>query len=182
MKDNEYISKDDFLCYNCVYEKRCSRASFYQWKPMTCPEFRSVKFENMKVNVKNMKNFDKEKFERWLANNAKPKSTGYCARHVRLALEASGLEIAIYPPSAYLYKTLLPLYDFKEVKVNIKNYKPKVADIVVWGKNEITRHGHIQGYTNIGWVSDFLQKTIYPNSKHPNVWINGGYSIFRRYE
>lgn len=181
MKDDEYISKDDFLCYNCEYEKRCSRASFFQWQPITCPEFRSVKF-NIKVNTKDMEIFDKEKFERVLANNAKPKSTGYCARHVRLALEASGLEIATYPPSAYLYVTLLPLYGFKKVKKKIKDYKPQIADIVVWDKNEITRHGHIQGYTNVGWISDFLQKTIYPNSNYPNVWIKGGYSIFRRDE
>ena len=104
------------------------------------------------------------------------------SRHVRLALEASGLSIAVYPPSAYLYKTLLPLYKFKDITKKIKDYKPEVADIVVWNKNEITRHGHIQGYTSVGWVSDFLQKTIYPNSKHPIVWTNGGYSIFRRYE
>lgn len=27
-----------------------------------------------------------------------------------------------------------------------------------------------------------LKKTIYPNSNYPNVWIKGGYSIFRRDE
>jgi len=123
--------------------------------------------------------FDKELFTKRLIAMKKEKSFGFAARHVRMALEKSGIEFGIYPPSAYMYEGLLEDNGFIKVNVKLSAYTPKLADIIVWNVNQSTRHGYIQAYTEIGWVSDFKQETIYPNEKQKEFWLSGGCSIFR---
>lgn len=47
-----------------------------------------------------------------LNNNAKRKSSGWCARYVRTAIEAGGISTAGRPGSAYLYTSYLPTIGF----------------------------------------------------------------------
>ena len=50
-----------------------------------------------------------------LRGNARVKSSGYCARYVRMAIEAGGISTAGRPGSAYLYTSFLPKIGFQPV-------------------------------------------------------------------
>lgn len=111
----------------------------------------------------------------------KPKSTGYCARHIRIALEKAGGIIEPRPVSAKDYGRVMTDNDFNLVCEIINDgYKAKNGDVIVWGANTATKHGHIQVYVQgYGWVSDFKQATIFPNSSKQDLWLSGGYTIYR---
>mgnify|MGYP007068282121 CR=1 FL=1 len=112
---------------------------------------------------------------------AKAQSIGYCARHIRMALEAAGGVVNPRPVSAKDYGRVMTDNDFNLVcEVINDGYKAKNGDVIVWGANSSTIHGHIQVYVQgFGWVSDFKQATIFPNSRKQELWLNGGYTIYR---
>lgn len=123
--------------------------------------------------------FDIEKFEAKLLSIKKEKSTGYCMRHFRVAAQSAGFELSIYPTEAYLYINFLLESGANIINVKkLENYKPVVGDILIWNPNRIVKGGYIQAYTSLGWVSDFLQQDIFPNSMNI-LWIEGGYTILR---
>lgn len=124
---------------------------------------------------------DIEKFTETARKQAKAQSTGYCARFIRQALEAAGGVVNPRPVSAKDYGTVLTDNDFNIVNEFINDgYKPRNGDVVVWYENKSTIHGHIQVFVaGCGWVSDFKQSTIFPNSKHRELWLSGGYTIYR---
>ena len=123
--------------------------------------------------------FNIEKFEAKLLSIKKEKSTGYCMRHFRVAAQSAGFELSIYPTEAYLYIDFLLEAGANIINVKkLENYKPVVGDILIWNPNRIVKCGYIQAYTSWGWVSDFLQQDIFPNSMN-TLWIEGGYTILR---
>lgn len=119
---------------------------------------------------------DIQKFCEYLIANKEPQSIGYCARCVRLALQAAGFKAVFYPASAYGYTEVLRPYC---VILPHANYKAMLGDIIVWNRSDKHPHGHIQAYTSIGWVSDFKQSTYTPNRAKSNEWFESGYTIFR---
>lgn len=123
--------------------------------------------------------FDIEKFEAKLLSIKKEKSTGYSMRHFRVSAQSAGFELSIYPTEAYLYIDFLLEAGANIINVKkLENYKPVVGDILIWNPNRIVKCGYIQAYTSLGWVSDFLQQYIFPNSMS-SLWIEGGYTILR---
>lgn len=123
---------------------------------------------------------DLEKFTKKVVAILKPKSTGYCARHIRIGLEYAGAVVNPRPTSAKDYGNVLLKNGFKETNLTIDDYKAINGDVVVWNANIITKHGHIQVYVNgSGWLSDFRQLTIYPNYSRGDLWLAGGYKIYR---
>ena len=115
--------------------------------------------------------FDLKLFCDTLCSNAQPKSVGYCARYVRQALQAAGVVIVAYPHAAYLYAKLLKDYELP------KNEAFILGDIVVWDKTDRHKYGHIQALTEQGWVSDFKQRSFYPNWAKKDEWTE--YKVFR---
>jgi hypothetical protein len=65
---------------------------------------------------------DKESFIKYLDAHAEPHSTGYCARHIRLALEAAGAKDTDHPEDAKNYGPFLKKLGATEVSEAI--YKP----------------------------------------------------------
>ena len=122
-----------------------------------------------------------EIFVREVYRNAREKSTGFCARYIRLALEKAGGVVSPRPKSAKDYGRVLIENNFHPLSnTTIEDYRARHADIIVWNENVSTKHGHIQVFIEgAGWVSDFKQKTIYPNSIRPQLWLSGGYKIYR---
>jgi len=110
-----------------------------------------------------------------LNNNAQPKSVGYCARYVRTALEAGGLNTSGRPGSAADYDGYLPTLGFNSVSST--NYTPQRGDIVVFNRFNGHQHGHIQMYNGSQWVSDFRQSDFWPGSSYLTIQPN--YTIFR---
>lgn len=124
---------------------------------------------------------DLKKFTETAKKQVKPKSIGYCARYIRIALESAGGVVYPRPISAKDYGYVLISNDFIVVDKFINNgYNPINGDVIVWNANVSTKHGHIQVYVDgFGWVSDFKQLTIFPNSSKQKLWLSGGYTIYR---
>ncbi|WP_201609678.1 CHAP domain-containing protein [Psychrobacter submarinus] len=96
------------------------------------------------------------------ARAAHARSTGYCARYVRKALQSAGYEFTPNP-SAYQYATRGTLAQAGFTKIS--NDTPhQVGDVIVYDRSSRRPHGHIQIFDGNGWVSDFRQKGISPYS------------------
>lgn len=127
---------------------------------------------------------DIKKFTDFAKKNVQPSSLGLCAKYVRIALEAAGGVVKPRPNSAKDYGVIMTNNDFNLVNEVIGDgYNPKNGDVIIWGANSSTIHGHIQVYVaGFGWCSDFKQRTIYPNSSKPDLWLSGGYTIYRYWQ
>jgi hypothetical protein len=114
-----------------------------------------------------------------LNKNALLKSSGYCAKYVRLSLEAGGIKTNNRPGSAKDYDSFLKKKGF--YAINSRNYIPLRGDIVVMeafmGAKKNHPHGHIQMYNGTQWVSDFRQKAFWPGSDYRNY--KPDYTILR---
>ena len=109
--------------------------------------------------------FDRKKFVAALNKNALPPfGKGICAKHVRIALEAAGVNSAGHPVSAKDYRPFL-----KKVGFAVATETPAVpqtGDIAVIQGTSKSVHGHIAGYDGTRWVSDFVQKELYPGPSY----------------
>ena len=90
------------------------------------------------------------------------RSSGYCARYVRKALQSAGYEFTPNP-SAYQYATRGTLSNAGFTKIS-NDMQPQVGDVVVYNRTSSRPHGHIQIFDGTDWVSDFRQKSISPYS------------------
>jgi hypothetical protein len=109
---------------------------------------------------------------KYLASNAFKKSTGYCARHVRLALKAGGINDSNHPAAATDYLHYLPKRGFARIQGGIQL---QAGDICILPAGGSHRYGHICMFTGKTWVSDFIQ----PNGM--NVYGKGWPCILFRY-
>lgn len=118
--------------------------------------------------------FDKAAFAKHLSDNAQAASTGKCARYVREALEAGGLNTSARPVSAKDYGPFLVGLGFMEQ--GAQAYVATQGDIVVLPGNASSAHGHIAGYDGSIWISDFKQSDMYGG---PAFRKAGTYKIYR---
>lgn len=106
------------------------------------------------------------------------KSSGKCAKYVRLMLEAGGISTDGRPVAAKNYTRFLPTKGFKHIaslwggaeQSNFSSHAAKPGDIAVMDHGT---YGHICMWTGSQWVSDFIQR---------NMWVysgNGTCEIFR---
>jgi RHS repeat-associated protein len=110
-----------------------------------------------------------------LNNNAgdEPDPEQNCAKYVRWALEAGGINTNGHPVSAKNYGPFLQGQGFSNVSPN--NYTPQPGDIAVIqpypGGNQ---NGHIEGWNGSQWVSSFNQPS-YPDTPGGGVYPGPGY-------
>lgn len=103
--------------------------------------------------------------------NAKPESTGFCAKFVANALQGAGYKF-VRQNSAYQYANgTLQGMGFTNIQ---NNGSYQVGDVMVWpahgiGKSGGAIHGHIQIFNGRSWVSDFVQPNMKPGPKYGNV-------------
>ena len=90
------------------------------------------------------------------------RSSGYCARYVRKALQSAGYEFTPNP-SAYQYASRGTLSNAGFSKIS-NDMQPQVGDVVVYDRSAKNIHGHIQIFDGRDWVSDFRQNSISPYS------------------
>jgi hypothetical protein len=135
--------------------------------------------------------WDVDKSIKHLTTNAKPvySEPGECAAYVRAALEKGGLTILI-PPKRYKdatgssacdYGNSLLKAGFQVVFDNTDKfscekieYKPVPGDVAVFEWFEGHRHGHIQMFNGVQWISDFIQRNMYPDQA-PGLYPGGSY-------
>lgn len=101
---------------------------------------------------------------------------GFCARAVRLSLEAGGLSMVGHPGSAYEYKDFLPKIGF--YAVSEVSYVPRKGDIVVIDRIDGHPNGHIAMYSGSQWISDFVQRDMWGGSAFRNS--KAAHVIFRK--
>ncbi len=92
------------------------------------------------------------------------RSSGYCARYVRKALQSAGYEFTPNP-SAYQYASRGTLASAGFTKIS-NDMQPQIGDVVVYDRTSRRPHGHIQIFDGTDWVSDFRQNSISPYSGH----------------
>lgn len=112
-----------------------------------------------------MLRFDGQLFLEALKTNALPPfGKGICAKHVRMALEAAGLDMRHRPVHARDYGRALELRGF--LTVTGEPYEPLVGDIAVIQAARAGESGHIQGFDGQNWISDFVQREFWPGAKY----------------
>jgi type VI secretion system secreted protein VgrG len=129
---------------------------------------------------------DINKAVKYLDDHAEDDSTGQCAKYVREALEAGGLDLTHHPRSAKDYgPTLLAngfkkTYEFQQIKspkeeldassVNVSHspgpadqeYVSQKGDVAIIQPYDGGRtDGHITMYDGTQWVSDFKQRDMW---------------------
>ena len=118
--------------------------------------------------------FNIDKAVNWLDNNAKVVSQHACAKYVRLALEAGGINTNPHPVSAKDYGPFLQGWGFNTLSST--NYSPIKGDIRVFQPYPGgSQYGHIDMYNGNQWLSDFKEKNEFPGSGYRNSM----YALFR---
>ena len=94
--------------------------------------------------------------------------SGWCARHVRCAMEAGGMSTNGRPNWAWKYVDYLPQKGFEHIydlKRGDTSFTPRTGDIACYQQNNNPKvAGHICMYVggNINkWVSDFIQNSVF---------------------
>jgi hypothetical protein len=108
-----------------------------------------------------MADFDKQKAADWIVQNAVPKyGVGLCAKHVRLALEAGGLNTTGHPRDAKDWGPTLIRNGF----IATNDPVPKLGDVAVIQPptNPKCAAGHMEYYNGKNWTSDFIQDEFWP--------------------
>jgi len=90
---------------------------------------------------------------------AKGQSQGRCAQYTRQAIEAGGVPLLRHG-SAKDYGASLLAAGFVALDFTPLNYEP--GDVVVIDGFEGHPHGHMAMYNGTNWVSDFVQRDLYP--------------------
>ncbi|NOU62284.1 RHS repeat-associated core domain-containing protein [Marinifilum caeruleilacunae] len=117
------------------------------------------------TTTSNQKTYDVNKAVNYINNNAFNNyvagKCGKCAKAVRLAITAGGINTSNRPVSAKDYGSYLVKWGFTEV--SIKNYTPLSGDIrVIQNYTGGSKHGHINMYNGSQWVSDFKENGFWP--------------------
>jgi len=109
--------------------------------------------------------YDIDKAVEYLEANLFPKSEGECAKHVRLAILAGGVNIYPNPVPAKDYDSYLIKHGFEEISK--ANYTPIKGDIaVIQPFPDGKPYGHITMFGGNIWLSDFAQT---------DMWSGPGY-------
>lgn len=93
-------------------------------------------------------------------DNAESQSVGLCARYVTNAIIYGGLEIPRTQFAKDMGSTLL-IAGFKYAIINID-----IGDIAVIQPIANHPYGHVCIFDGDNWVSDFIQRTMYPGQAY----------------
>ena len=134
-------------------------------------------FITVPVNNHKSYGFDVDAAVNYLTKHANNGSVKQCAKYVRKALEAGGLNTEGHPTSAADYISYMPKLGF-DLVINgegnnlPEDYTPQKGDVMVIGRVGKHKHGHIAMYNGQQWISDFKQKSyqIYNNMDKYTIW------------
>ena len=99
----------------------------------------------------------------YISKYSNSKSRCMCAWYVMRAIHKGGCyPCGIYP--AYAYKRILPKLGYTKISPNYL----QAGDICVLSTNSRSNFGHIAIYNGQMWISDYKQKSLYPNSAYRN--------------
>jgi hypothetical protein len=112
--------------------------------------------------------YDPIKAATYLKGHYEPKPIGYCARYVRIAMEAGGANTDGRPNSARYYAPTLERIGYEKMDPIPDEYQ--MGDVMVFDPPypEKCIHGHIQMWDGEKWGSDFRQMAN-------DFWPGSGY-------
>lgn len=180
-RDSWNLLQSNLLPEYVEYASTPSESSnYYNPQPTSdyTPEFTSSKETSESTQVPdnlNLDGWDLEKTLKHLREHAHDKSTHYCARYVRQALEAGGL-VGFRVPSAKdeVKLNTLASIGFKKIAeanddTTSPGYTPQAGDIAITFKNG----NHAAMYDGTKWISDFRQKglDVYHNKPDSKAYI-----------
>ena len=195
------MSYDDLVTYEDYDEDRYSYESLLKGitnhtllNSYSSSHNRYEKYEKLTLdprlfeNVPTVEGYSIEVACNWIYNhsyNYYNKATcGWCARAVRLAIEAgfgNPNSTNGHPGWAWHYIYFLPKIGFELIGEVLRNYKfvtsgttytPIAGDIGVYQKNgNSSEPGHICMYTGQQWCADFKQSGLFVYSQTPSAYI-----------
>lgn len=95
-------------------------------------------------------------------NKAKPKSTGYAAKHIYVALIHAGYKFDQPSRASDFAVSVLPEIGFSKLT---RGEKPKAGDITVFTGTMEDKNGHVQIYDGVDWISDYIQPSWSPYTR-----------------
>ncbi len=111
-----------------------------------------------------------EKMVAKLNSAASVQSYGVCAKSVRLAIEAGGIDTNNHPRSAKDFGPSIESWGFS--KITTTDYK--MGDVVVMNAIKGHPNGHMMMFNGTHWVSDYFQDTS-PKVDPTGFWPGGDY-------
>lgn len=112
----------------------------------------------------------------WAQKHVGASSQGKCAYYVRMMLVAGGINTAGNPVAAKDYAKFLPSKGFKHIATltGVNNQTSWTQTSAQAGDIAVMAHGtygHICMYTGVQWVSDFVQRKMWPYSGDGTCYI-----------
>ena len=93
----------------------------------------------------------------YLQAHARNDSTGMCAKHVREAMQAGGLDVSGRPGYGGGYATYLPQIGWRQIPNNSQLLPGDISVTLPFKNNTTHKYGHIAMWTGQRWISDFVQ-------------------------
>jgi hypothetical protein len=146
----------------------------------------SLPVSSFKINFSNVlstkSGFNLDKAVDYLNANAYPaydkQTCGNCARAVRLAIEAGGVNTSNRPSSGSAKDFGAYIKGWGFSTISNTNYTPLKGDVrVIQNYPGGSQHGHMDMYNGDRWVSDFLQNGFWPGSGYRQYQPD--YQIYR---
>jgi hypothetical protein len=119
--------------------------------------------------------WDVDKAVTHLQKHAKQKSLGRCAQYTREAIEAGGVVLARHE-SAKDYGLSLLAAGFTELHPDVAGELQK-GDVAIIQGFTGHPHGHMAMYDGKCWISDFVQRSLYPGDSYRKA--RPSYKIYR---
>ena len=125
---------------------------------------------NQVSTAANVLEYELDKSIEYLNSNAFPSyqsGCGKCARAVRLAIDAGGIDTSergTSSTSAKDYGANLKVWGYSEI--DSENYEPQKGDVRVIQPPKGKTHGHMNMFNGEKWVSDFVERDFWPGSAY----------------
>ena len=93
-------------------------------------------------------------------SRAHQRSTGYCARYVKTALNKAGFPYMSGHAFQLHTNGELRKLNFSEISTGTQGYSAQVGDVVVIDRFLNHKYGHVAIFDGKNWISDFIQRGI----------------------
>ena len=129
--------------------------------------------KKLEEQIKEKQKYDVDKAVEHLENNANEKSISKCARFVRKAIDAGGINTNNRGTNSDLaknYDVNLEKWGFENVEIrDLKSYNPFKGDVaIIQNYPGGSTAGHMQMFSGKQWISDFKQQDFWPGSGYKN--------------
>ena len=128
--------------------------------------------KKLEEQIKEKQKYDVDKAVEHLENNANEKSISKCARFVRKAIDAGGINTNNRGTNSDLaknYDVNLEKWGFENVEIrDLKSYNPFKGEAIIQNYPGGSLQVILQMFSGKQWISDFKQQDFWPGSGYKN--------------